>query len=115
MNILVDNIDLDGFSGSDLSTAELHLLNEVNSIRTRLGVFGNSPALGILDIHIVLSSDRAIDCYKSSWSGSEKCAYELPRLVDVAELLLLLVTSSTMEIDIQTQSLTRRSLLYGRQ
>lgn len=61
---LVDNIDLDSFSGSDLSTTELHLFNKVNSIGTRCGIFGNSPSLGILDIHIILGSNRAKYIYK---------------------------------------------------
>lgn len=95
LGYLIDNIDLDGLGSSNLSTSELDKFNKVNSVRSRLGVLGNSPFLGVNNILVVLGSNRAA-------------------LVDGTDLLLLLVTGSAVKVDIQLQCSAHGSLLINK-
>lgn len=64
---LINNVDLDGFCGSDTGASELDLLNKVNGVRAGFEVAGDSPLLGISHVLVFLGSDGA-KCYMSPCS-----------------------------------------------
>lgn len=58
LGYLIDNVDLDGLGGGDLSASELDKFDKVNSVRSGLGVLGDGPFLGVDNVLVVLGSDR---------------------------------------------------------
>lgn len=111
LGYLIDNIDLDGLGSSNLSTSELDKFNKVNSVRSRLGVLGNSPFLGVNNILVVLGSNRATNHISVNNPYCMDLKQHLPALVDGTDLLLLLVTGSAVKVDIQLQCSAHGSLL----
>ena len=60
MRLIINDVDLDSFGRSDLSTSQLDLFNEIDSIRTGLSIFGNGPLLSVGNVFIGLSRNGAI-------------------------------------------------------
>lgn len=119
---LVDDVDLDCFRRGDLGASKLNEFDEVQSVRAGLGILGDSPLLGVRHVFVALGRNRAIiiqrwvDRTRSIRGDSRTIAfvYSLPRLVDNGKLLLLLVTRTAVEVDIERQSLTHRGMLYDK-